>query len=101
MYQFPSKEEREEILKIHTKRKKIADDVDMQKIANMTDNFTGADLNALVMEVILISLREHLSKYPNKDKANKKIKELKIKNEHFITAKAKISLRNKKMSSSK
>ena len=96
----PNKEERIEILKIHTKGKKIAGDIDMQEIVNMTNNFTGADLNALVMEANMISLREHLVKYPNKDMANKKIKELKIKNQHFITAKEKISLRNKNICSS-
>ena len=91
----PNKEERIEILRIHTKRKKVADDVDLETIANMTDRFTGADLNALVMEASMISLREHLLKHPSKDKANKNIKDLKIQNKHFINAISKISLRNK------
>ncbi|AWR95818.1 AAA family ATPase [Acidianus brierleyi] len=53
----PGKKERLEILKIHTRRLKLSSDVDLEKIAEITHGFVGADLEALVREAALDALK--------------------------------------------
>ncbi len=53
----PDKKGREEILKVHIKKVKIADDVDIEAIANMTSGMVGADLANLVNEAALLAVR--------------------------------------------
>jgi transitional endoplasmic reticulum ATPase len=48
---------RRRILAIHTKDMPLADDVDLEKIAQRTDRFTGADLEDLVRRAGLTALR--------------------------------------------
>ncbi|MBR1736239.1 MAG: ATP-dependent zinc metalloprotease FtsH, partial [Firmicutes bacterium] len=50
---------REEILNVHAKTKKIADDVDLQEDAKTTPGFTGADLENLLNESALLAAREN------------------------------------------
>jgi transitional endoplasmic reticulum ATPase len=56
----PDRRARLEILKIHTRRVPLAPDVDLEKLADMTNGFTGADLEALVREAVMLALREKL-----------------------------------------
>ncbi len=44
---------REEILKVHSKNKKLSEDVDLEKIARTTAGFTGADLENLLNEAAI------------------------------------------------
>ncbi|MBQ6541950.1 MAG: AAA family ATPase, partial [Lachnospiraceae bacterium] len=44
---------REEILKVHARRKKIGEDVDFKKVAKTTAGFTGADLENLLNEAAI------------------------------------------------
>ncbi|AWR96927.1 AAA family ATPase [Acidianus sulfidivorans JP7] len=53
----PGKKERLEILKIHTRRLKLSSDVDLEKIAEITHGFVGADLEALVREAVMTALK--------------------------------------------
>ena len=48
---------REEILKIHTKNKPLAEDVDLREIARGTTGFSGADLENLANEAALLAAR--------------------------------------------
>ncbi|XP_042377914.1 cell division control protein 48 homolog B-like [Zingiber officinale] len=57
----PDAEGRHEILRIHTKQMKLGEDVDLQKIAECTDLFTGADLEGLCREAGIAALREDKS----------------------------------------
>ena len=54
---LPDIKGREEILKIHTKNKPLAEDVDLKEIARGTSGFTGADLENLANEAALLSAR--------------------------------------------
>ncbi|MDY6894661.1 MAG: ATP-dependent zinc metalloprotease FtsH, partial [Thermotogota bacterium] len=54
----PDVKGREEILKIHTRKKKIAQDVDLKFLAKRTPGFVGADLENLVNEAALIASRK-------------------------------------------
>ncbi|BFI75885.1 ATPase AAA [Sulfurisphaera ohwakuensis] len=49
----PDKQGRLEILKIHTRRVPLSKEVDLEKIAERTHGFVGADLEALVREAVL------------------------------------------------
>ncbi len=51
---------RRRILAIHTRHMPLADDVDLEKIAQRTDRFTGADLEDLVRRAGLTALRAGL-----------------------------------------
>lgn len=53
----PDEKAREEILKIHTRKMSLNKDVDLPKIANMTEGLSGADLNVIVKEAGMFVLR--------------------------------------------
>ena len=48
---------RERILEVHARRVKLADDVDLKRLARLTPGFVGADLANLVNEAALLSAR--------------------------------------------
>ncbi len=54
---LPDKNGRYEILKIHTRRMKLADDVDLWRIAEMTAGASGADIKAICTEAGYNALR--------------------------------------------
>jgi cell division protease FtsH len=54
----PGLKEREAILRVHTKNKKLADDIDFAKIARGTPGMTGADLENVANEAALIAVRK-------------------------------------------
>ena len=60
----PDKQSRLSILKIHTRKVPLASDVDLDKLAEMTEGYTGADLEALVREAVMLALREKLEARP-------------------------------------
>jgi transitional endoplasmic reticulum ATPase len=53
----PGRAGRREILDIHTRGVPLADDVDLDRLAERTHGFTGADLEALVTEAAMAALR--------------------------------------------
>jgi cell division protease FtsH len=53
---------REAILKVHSKDKPLADNVDLELLARHTPGFTGADLANLMNEAALLSARRDLPK---------------------------------------
>ena len=56
----PEEEARLEILKIYTQKMPLADDVKIEQIARMTENYVGADIEALCREAAMLALREDL-----------------------------------------
>ena len=58
---FPNKEARKDILKIHTKRKPLDNTVDMEKLVELTDGFTGADIAAIVNAAAMSAIKEHVA----------------------------------------
>ncbi len=55
----PDVKGREQILKVHTKKTPLADDVDLTVIARGTPGFAGADLANLVNEAALVAARQN------------------------------------------
>ena len=56
----PDRQGRLEILQIHTRGMPLADDVDLEKLADITHGYTGADLAALCREAAMKALRRYL-----------------------------------------
>jgi transitional endoplasmic reticulum ATPase len=56
----PDVEGRLEILRIHTKNMKLADDVDLEAISSETHGFVGADLASLCSEAAMQQIREKM-----------------------------------------
>ncbi len=55
---YPDVKGREEILKVHTRNKPLAPDVELKTIAQTTVGFTGAELENLVNEASLLAARK-------------------------------------------
>lgn len=71
---YPDIKGREEILKVHTKNKPLAPDVNLTDIARTTAGFTGADLENLTNEAALLAARANRKAITNKDIAEATIK---------------------------
>jgi transitional endoplasmic reticulum ATPase len=57
----PDQAGRKRILSIHTGKMPLADDVDLDVLAERTERFTGADLEDLVRRAGLVALRQSLN----------------------------------------
>ncbi|MGE0242529.1 MAG: CDC48 family AAA ATPase [Nitrososphaeraceae archaeon] len=86
----PDRDSRLQIIKIHTKKKHLAEDVDINRLADDTEGYTGADIASLSSTAVMLALREHVSKYKDPKEAEKHKEELKINMKHFETAIKKI-----------
>ncbi len=64
---YPDIKGREEILKVHTKNKPLAPDVNLSDIAKGTAGFTGADLANLANEAALLAARNNKKAITNED----------------------------------
>ena len=71
---YPDIKGREDILKVHTKNKPLAPDVNLKDIAKTTAGFTGADLENLANEAALLAARADRKAITNKDIAEATIK---------------------------
>src|SRR5689334_17673763 len=58
---LPDKEARKEILNIHTKRKPLDNTVDLEKISELTEMWTGADIAAIVNAAAMSAIKEHVA----------------------------------------
>lgn len=56
---LPDRSDREEILKIHARKKPFAEDVNLGLIAERTPGFSGADLYSLMNEAAILAAREN------------------------------------------
>lgn len=56
---YPDAEEREEILGVHARNKKFADDVNLKNLSKRTPGFSGADLENLLNESALLAVRRN------------------------------------------
>jgi transitional endoplasmic reticulum ATPase len=86
----PDVDSRIQIIKIHTKKKPLTDDVKIEELAKHTDGYTGADIASLSSAAVMLALREHISKYQDPKEADKHAQELKIYMRHFEEAMKKI-----------
>ena len=57
----PDRDSRLAILKVHTKKVPLDKDVDLLRLSDLTEGYSGADLAALVREAALVALREDIN----------------------------------------
>ncbi len=58
---LPDVKAREQILEVHSRKKRLADDVDLKVIAKNTSGFAGADLENILNEAALLAARRNLN----------------------------------------
>jgi len=73
----PDKKSRISIFKIHTKNMPLAEDIDLEELAEMTEGYVGADIEAICREAVMLALRENINAE-------------KVEMRHFINALKKI-----------
>ena len=56
----PDVKAREQILEVHARKKKLAEDVDLKTVARNTSGFAGADLENILNEAALLAARRNL-----------------------------------------
>ena len=59
---LPDRNDRLEILKIHSAKKQLAEDVNLHIVAERTPGFSGADLSSLMNEAAILAARENRTK---------------------------------------
>jgi transitional endoplasmic reticulum ATPase len=79
----PDRRTRKRILEIYAIDKPIGADVDLEKIADITDGFSGADVTAIVNTAVSLVLHEYLAKYPTPEEAAKHASEAHVMMRHF------------------
>jgi len=67
---MPDINEREDILEIHSKNKKFAENVNLRQLAERTPGFSGADLANLVNEAAILAARKNQKTINQSDLAN-------------------------------
>jgi len=67
---LPNARERAAILAVHSRDKRLADDVDLDAIARGTPGFSGADLANLVNEAAIVAVRENRNTVTSADFAD-------------------------------
>ena len=78
----PDRDARKQIFQIHTKKKPLDSDVNLDKLVEMTDGMTGAEIAALVNAAAMTAIKEHVGKKGTK---------LKVSMNHFKSAFDKIN----------
>lgn len=76
---IPDKKERLEIFKIHTRMMPLSEDVDLKELAEFTENYVGADIEAICREAAILAIRDVLSN-------GEDINEKEVEKRHFLGA---------------
>ena len=79
-FPLPNEEARAQILKIHSRKMTVDDNVNWEELARSTDEFGGAQLKAVCVEAGMIALRSGMSK---------------VTHEHFVDAIAEVQAKKK------
>jgi transitional endoplasmic reticulum ATPase len=85
----PDAKGRRHILEIHTRKKPLDSDVDLSKIVEMTDGYSGAELAAICNRAAISALKRHV------DGQTKSVKEIKITQQDLVDATTKVKAKSK------
>ncbi|MDP2766356.1 MAG: AAA family ATPase, partial [Candidatus Methanoperedens sp.] len=85
---IPDRNGRKKILEIHTRGMPLAQDVDLEKLAEITHGFVGADLEALAREAAMSALREIMPEieFEKEYIPYEKLRKIEVALEHFREA---------------
>ena len=67
----PDASARKEILNIHTKKKPLDASVNLDKLVELTEGYTGADLAAMVNTAAMSAIKEHVTNIKRENEATK------------------------------
>ena len=87
----PDTKGREHIFKIHTKNKPLAGDVDIKRLVELTDGFSGAEISAVASRAALSALKRYVNG------ATKNVKEIKVSHQDLVDAIDKVRPRRKEV----
>lgn len=85
---MPDKEDRKKIIEIHLSKMAVSGEVSADRLAERTENYTGADLEMLCREAGMLSLREHIK--PKIIRQELILDEIEVTEKHFERACEKI-----------
>ena len=84
----PDAKGRKHILEIHTKKKPLDSTVDLSKLVEITDGYSGAELAAICNRAAITALRRHVSGQ------TKSLKEIKITQQDLVDAATKVKAKS-------
>lgn len=79
---------RKAILAIHTRKKPLSKEIDLDELARCTDKYTGAELAAVCNEAAMLAIREFAVKLPDPDETS--LRKFRIEKRHFDAALKKV-----------
>ncbi|MDA4130511.1 MAG: CDC48 family AAA ATPase [Thaumarchaeota archaeon] len=82
----PDKNARKQVLEIQTKQKPISKELDLERVAEMMDGFTGADITSVVNTAVSLVLQEYVAKFPKPEDAKKNATDALVTMRHFEDA---------------
>lgn len=85
---IPDADGRKHIFEIHTRKKPLASDVDISKLVELTDGFTGAEIAAVCSRAAIAALKRHVE-------GQVSLKDTKINQQDFVEAINKVRLPKK------
>lgn len=80
----PDAKGRKHIFEIHTKKKPLASDVDLAKLVDITDGFSGAEIAAVCNRAAIVALKRHVGGQ------TKTLKDIKITQQDLVDAVGKV-----------
>ncbi len=86
----PDKEARKEIFRIHLRGKPLAEDVSIDELAERTEGYTGADIEAVCREAAMLAIREAVKPGMSREEVKEIAKSIKISKRHFEEALKKV-----------
>ena len=91
---LPDLEARREIMKIHSGKKPLAEDVDLNKIAFDTVGYSGADLESICNTAVMLAIKEHLALSKTVEEAKETTGDVRVSKNHFEEALKKVKPRS-------
>jgi transitional endoplasmic reticulum ATPase len=86
----PDKKARKQILEIQTSGKPMGADLDLERVAELTEGFSGADITAVVNTAVSLVLQEYLAAHPKPEDAKQHTAEATVTMKHFEDAMRKV-----------
>ncbi len=81
----PDRDARRAIFEVHTRHKPLAEDVDLDDLADRTDGYVGADIEAVCREAAMAASRE-LIESVDPEEVDESVKNVRITADHFERA---------------
>ncbi len=82
----PDLKDRMTIFNIHLKGKPLSTEVNVEKLAEISDGYVGADIEAICREAAMLALRDDIKPGMEREEVKKLVSMVRIKNDHFEKA---------------